>query len=53
MPYILEGCLLSSVSGLSLFWGWLERETYGFNPDGGVADGRLEIVERHAVLADS
>lgn len=27
--------------------------THGFNPGGGSADGRLEIVERHAVFADS
>ena len=28
------------------------RFTYGINPDGAASDGRLEIVERHAVLAD-
>lgn len=40
---MLLGCILE-MAGI---------EAYGFNPGGGSADGRLEIVERHAVFADS
>ena len=51
---MLGDCLSSSVS-VMLEWvpQLAGKWTYGTNPAGGSAEGRLEIVDRHAVLADS
>ena len=54
MAYMSGDCLSSSVSILLRCFGKMAREcAHGIKPDGGSADGRLEIVERQAVLADS
>ncbi len=54
MAYMSGDCLSSSVSIQLRCFRKMTREcAHGTKPDGGGADGRLEIVERHAVLADS
>ena len=50
---MLEDCLSRAVSVLlGHVLQLAKKRTYGINPAGGSADGRLDIVERHAVFAD-